>query len=385
MKEVTAIIFAAVLLFGSLAVSVGAYGGKYRLDGLDTEYYLMLETDDEAMKLGSLSAKYESNGNPATISSGKDTGGVSYGAYQFSSRYGVPLEFVKWCLTKDDSKEVGERLKAAYELDENTYGENFDSEWKAIAQESPEGFLFLQHSFTKARFYDVVVARLESEIEGFEVDNYTIALKNVIWSRAVQNGVNSRVINEAFNDLGGFDNQPEDVLIRAIYAQCSKLVDEPPYPNSIPIQRSSAEKYGIDVETVEGKYLYYHSLNSSDIQVSVYRRLAVREPAEALEMFVAAGGVLQPQEPAVPPQEDPTVPPEDPTEQPTQPDDGGVNDSPLIPIDPPKEEGTTGDEGSTAPEEPPTKPAGTNWFTTFLRSIMDLFEAFITMITNLFS
>lgn len=372
MKKLLSAMLAVLLIFSCAGFSASAYRGRYMPDGMDNDYYLLVTADDESTQLGSLSAKYESNGNPATISAGNDTGGVSYGAYQFSSRYGVPLTFANWCISSGEGVQTGERLKAAYELDENTYGEKFNAEWKLIAQESPEGFLRLQHSYTKARYYDVLVEKLEKSVPGFDVDNYTIALKNVIWSRAVQNGVNSDVITKAFENLGGFNNQPEDVLIKAIYAQASRLVDEPPYPDSIKIESSSAEKLGIDVQTVEGKYLYYHSRNSSDIQVSVYRRLAIRELKEALDMFVAAGGVLTPDEPVIPPEEDTTVP------------DGGNGDeepsSPLVPVDPPQTE----EDSTTGGGEADNPPAQQSWILTALEMIADFFVAIIAFFTNLF-
>ncbi len=268
---------------------------SFVLNGLEAEYYIMLNSDyasadDETFLLGSLSAKYESNGDPASISAGKDTGGVSYGAYQFSSNNGVPLAFANWCITSGEGVHTGQRLIDAYKLDskidgKDTYGENFNRVWKAIAVEDAQGFLVLQHNYTKACYYDVMVSKLENRVSGFDVDNYTIAFKNVIWSRAVQQGVNSDVIFKAFENLGGFKNQSEDVLIRAVYEQSSKVVDTPPYSNSIPMERSSAVKYGIAPDLVTGKYLYYYSRNSSDVQVSVYRRLAVRELADALAMF----------------------------------------------------------------------------------------------------
>ncbi len=361
MKKAISLIGALLMLVSSFSFGTKAYTGKYAPDGMDSDYYALLDGNDEAMRLGSLSAKYESNGNPATISEGKDTGGVSYGAYQFSSRYGVPLAFAEWCVSSDSGKEVGERLKAAYVLDENTYGENFNAEWKKIAQESPEGFLFLQHSFTKARFYDVVVEKLEENVEGFDIDNYTIALKNVIWSRAVQNGVNNDVITKAFESLGGFDNQPEDVLIRAIYARASLLVDEAPAEDSVKIEKSSAEKYGIDVETVEGKYLFYHSKNTSDIQVSVYRRLAIRELEEALEMYVAEGGVLTPDEPA-----DPENPPVQDDEEDNE--NGSENDNVQGEI----------------PEQPGSdQPVQTNGLIAFVEAIINFFSMIIDFFMSL--
>jgi len=47
--------------------------------------------------LGSLSARYESNGDPGAIGRTEgDAGGASYGAYQFATNAGVPEAFVAW-------------------------------------------------------------------------------------------------------------------------------------------------------------------------------------------------------------------------------------------------------------------------------------------------
>ena len=357
MKKITAILLVVSLLVSGFTFGAQAYSGRYMLNGLSDEYCLMLNSADEDMQLGSLSAKYESNGNPGTVSAGGDYGGVSFGAYQFSSRFDVPKSFFNWCISSGQGVEVGNRLKAAYELDGNTYGENFIAEWKKIAQESSEVFLALQHGFTKACFYDVVVAKLENLYSGFDIDNYTIALKNVIWSRAVQNGVNSDVITAAIDSLGGFKNQPEDVIIKAIYKQASKLVDTPPEKDSVKIERSSAEKYDIDPDTVTGKYLYYHSRNTSDVQVSVYRRLAVREPAEALAMYVAAGGVLTP---------DSEIP------------DGSGNageTNPELPDNP-----DNGDSDGEISDNPSTQ---TSLFETLLNAMIMFFEMIINFIAGL--
>lgn len=287
-KKIICLALCAAVI-GGFAVSAGAKQ-DFVLNGLESEYYIMLNSDyantgDDTFLLGSLSAKYESNGDPSSISEGKDTGKVSYGAYQFSSYYGVPMEFARWCISSGEGARTGQRLIDAFTLDNNTYGENFNTVWKAIAQEDAQSFLVLQHNYTKSKYYDVMVSKLENQVSGFDIDDYTIAFKNVIWSRAVQQGANSDVIVKAFENLGGFKNQSEDVLIKAVYEQSSKVVDEPPYASSIVMERSSAVKYGIDPELVEGKYLYYYSRNSSDIQVSVYRRLAVRELADALAMY----------------------------------------------------------------------------------------------------
>lgn len=317
MKRMLSFFAALLILSTCFGISSQAYDGEYFPEGTIADDYITpdsvvldsialdsiandsigLNSASYSAQLGSLSAKYESNGNPGTISEGKDTGGVSYGAYQFSSAYGVPLDFAEWCMLTSDGAFIGNRLKTAYVNDGNRYGDCFNAEWTAIAQESSSKFLRLQHDYTKARYYDVLVAKLEKNVPGFDIDNYTIALKNVIWSRAVQNGVNSDVVEKAFESLGGFNNQPEDVLIKAIYARASLLVDFPPDLSAKKITASSAEKYGIDPAVVEGKYLYYFCRNTSDVQVAVYKRLAITERQEALDMYVAAGGVLTPGDP----------------------------------------------------------------------------------------
>ncbi|MBQ3603879.1 MAG: hypothetical protein IJA02_08565 [Clostridia bacterium] len=401
MKKIVPFILAFAAALPCMTVAANRAEPDFILNGMEPEYYIMLNsvnTDSQELLLGSLSAKYESNGKPETISAGNDTGGVSYGAYQFSSVYGVPMEFVNWCITSGEGADTGERLLLAYRLDGNTYGEFFNAEWKRIADENATAFLILQHNFTKTKFYDVMVAKLEAKVHGFKADNYTVALKNVIWSRAVQQGVNSDVIFKAIENLGGFKYQAEDVLIKAIYAQSSLLVDTPPYADSVKIEESSAKKYGVDSKTVTGKYLYYYSRNSSDIQVSVYRRLAVNELSDALKMYekYKSDNPLLPSDPdttkpvepgtTVPVEPGTTKPVEPGTTLPVEPGDG------LIPIPPTttkpsgQEETTTEPitQPSTEPEEQPGNNGGSilDGIGNFFRSILGGIAKVIELILN---
>ena len=244
---------------------------------------------DDPFILGSLSARYESNGNPATIGNSGDIGGTSYGAYQFASAYGVPMHFANWCVSSGQGVNVGNRLQAAYAADGNTYSTNFNNTWRAIAAEDAYGFLLLQHNYTKATIYDPMVSRVESAFFGMRVSDYSYALQNVIWSRAVQHGSNSNVIISAINAIGGWQGKTEEQLIRAIYAEAGRLVSTPPRADSIPITAASAAAYGLDA-SVAGQYLAYFSTNPSDIQASVYRRLNMTELNDALTMLIQYGG-----------------------------------------------------------------------------------------------
>ncbi len=381
MKKIIPLILSLAVIFPCFTVAASQSEPEFILNGMEPEYYLMLnsaENISDALLLGSLSAKYESNGNPATISSGQDAGGVSYGAYQFASRFGVPLDFANWCVSSGEGVSTGQRLLDAYAKDSNTYGAQFNAEWKSIAAENAEAFLVLQHNYTKTKYYDVMVEKLEKSTPGFKADDYTIALKNVIWSRSVQHGPNSDVISEAFKNIGGFKYQAEDILIRAIYAQSSKLVDNPPYADSIRIEESSAIRYGVDSKTVTGKYMHYFSRNSSNIQVAVYKRLTIDELDDALAMY----DEYKRDNPLIPSQPGTTNPSEPGTTEPSG--DGGI----LVPVPPTPTDPSAPQEPTTDPVTPPddtTTGGGTvlDIISNFFRSIIETMAAIIDMIMNL--
>ena len=255
----------------------------------ESEWFLnknnQASVNDESALLGTLSARYESNGNPAAISSGNDAGGVSFGAYQFASNAQVPKTFAEWCISSKNDAEIGERLLLAYAADGNSYGDVFKTEWLEIAKEDSNHFLSVQHAFVKEKYYDAIVSRIEKNVPGFKMDTYGIALKNVFWSRAVQHGVGGsyNVITRAFEAIGGYDLQSEDVLIKAIYAESGAVSDT----GTNPMTGSVAESLGI-----AGKYMKYYSKNPSAVQVSVYKRLNINEPSLALQMLETYGGYL---------------------------------------------------------------------------------------------
>jgi len=290
MKRLLAVILIASVVLSLFSLTVSAKS-VYRLDGLCEDYCELMENAAYDMTLGSVSAKYESNGNPATISNGSDSGGVSYGAYQFASKSDVPLTFAQWCISSGEGIMTGTRLVAAYNLDGRSYSTNFNTEWVNISSENSQGFLLLQHKYVKSKFYDVMVSKLSARYSDFNIDNYTMALKNVIWSRAVQHGVNSNMMFDAIDNLGGVSGHTEEELIRAIYARSASLVSTAPNSESIVITAESASKYGMSVLMLKGRYMRYFSRNSSDIQVSVYRRLTVDEPADVFALYTSCSGI----------------------------------------------------------------------------------------------
>lgn len=240
--------------------------------------------DQEESLLGTLSAQFEAS-SPGMVSSGTgDLGGKSYGAYQFASRYDTPKAFFEWCLQQDDTyyRSVGERLQDAYYSGGAGYGTNFDNTWRALNNEDSAGFLRVQRNYVRLSYYEPIVAKLEANVPGFSADDYSIALRNVLWSRAAQHGTGGAysVVTRAFAALGGFKNQPEAELIDAIYAESGRLTTDA----ATTMSGTTAERYG-----VSGKALAYYTGCSGEVQLGVYLRLRVNEPAKAQAMLAQYG------------------------------------------------------------------------------------------------
>jgi len=166
--------------------------------------------------IGMLSAKYESNGDPGCVANTPgDAGGKSVGAYQFANNAGVIRAFINWL------RDQGHKFGHLAEYDTDT--DEFDDAWRQCAEEDYDEFWRVQHQYVQEVYYDRAVARL-AEI-GINVDNHSFALKNVVWSAAVQYGIGwiKELFNEACSNMGypnasyidhvAFDEE----LIRTIY------------------------------------------------------------------------------------------------------------------------------------------------------------------------
>ncbi len=164
-------------------------------------------------QLGSLSRKYESNGNPGLVSSGRgDHGGRSYGAYQFSSKTGSAANFTSWLgkTHPDLARDLaGKRPDTAA----------YDAAWKQTARRDPTGFLNAQHDFIQNQFYDPAAAKVKGST-GLDVSQRSGALRDVMWSTAVQHGQGGA--NSIFKTaLGGRDpsTMSDKQIIDAVYAE----------------------------------------------------------------------------------------------------------------------------------------------------------------------
>ena len=281
MKRGTALILAGLLLASLLTTALVAAGKNW----VTTE-------------LGALSQYYETgnSADPGYISTVKgDSGGTSYGIYMFVEK--TVSNFMDWLRAQPDGttyRAMGDILYNAYALNSKGeyypgFGSNFRNTWQTVAANNRAEFAQAQTDFWKANCYTVLVNNISTLFPGFNIDDYSIALKNVFWSRSVHHGTGvisganssdgmsgaTGVIYRAFtNRLGGFKMQSEAELIQAIYAECSKL--EPKYAD---MQNLTASKYGI-----KNSSMAYFNANSGGVQTAVYSRLHVNEPADALVM-----------------------------------------------------------------------------------------------------
>jgi hypothetical protein len=161
-------------------------------------------------ELGKLSEKYESGGRgPGTISTGKgDPGGVSYGTYQLASKVGRADEFVR--------RYYPDRFKGL------TGGTpEFSAEWKKLAAEDPKALHANEHAFIKETHYDPQAEKLKEDL-GLDVAGRSAALRDVVWSTAVQHGPRTDVIVTAVKPLLGkqtIADVTDEAIIRAVYAE----------------------------------------------------------------------------------------------------------------------------------------------------------------------
>ena len=135
-------------------------------------------------KAGSLSARYESNNEIDCI--GYDSrGGTSYGQYQIASKTGTMDYFVRFLSEK--APDIAAKLKAAGPSDTGGRTGSMPDTWRRIAAADPKRFEALQHEFIRSNNY-APAAKSIVLTTGVDVTKRSYALREVLWSTAVQHG-----------------------------------------------------------------------------------------------------------------------------------------------------------------------------------------------------
>ena len=139
--------------------------------------------------IASLSAKYESHGNPGVVSSGSgDLGGVSYGSYQLASNTGAVDSFLEW------AKGYSNDALANYARELSKFpinSQEFKNLWRNIGDVDPGGFQELQDAYIMDHYYEAAASALRNNY--FEINKHSIAMKAVLFSRSVQYGPGNMV------------------------------------------------------------------------------------------------------------------------------------------------------------------------------------------------
>lgn len=147
--------------------------------------------------LGELSARYESNGDPSSISSGAfDLGGKSYGMYQLASNVGSVHAYLGWA--KRNGYWFADKL-----MEHPVGSASFDAFWSFLGDSgNRDDFAKSQHDFIKDSYYEPAVEALKAN--GYDIEKHSEVMKDVVWSRAVQYGAGNVVdmFTEACNTLG---------------------------------------------------------------------------------------------------------------------------------------------------------------------------------------
>jgi len=159
---------------------------------------------------GELSAIFES-GKEGVAAIGYDRmGGTSYGKYQIASRTGMMQLFMKYLDEHEPS--LSERLRKSGSSNTSSRWGGMPSEWKKIAAENPKRFEELQDKFIMQTNYQPAASNIEART-AMNVDGFSPALKEVLWSTAVQHGPNgaARIFaNAADHTKEAVDNQNFD-------------------------------------------------------------------------------------------------------------------------------------------------------------------------------
>ena len=142
---------------------------------------------DQTHKLGKLSEKYESNGNPGAYGFDR-TGGPSYGSYQIATYTGTYKKWMRW-LKRNEPKYYRELQSVGGYSAARKGRKAVKQKWRQLAKQ--KGFEAAQHGFIADTHY-VLLARDLKKIN-IHLDKRSHALRDVAWSVAVQLGPHTNI------------------------------------------------------------------------------------------------------------------------------------------------------------------------------------------------
>ena len=159
----------------------------------------------EDQEMGKLSAQFES-GRDGVAAVGYDrNGGTSYGKYQVSSRAGSLGDFLDFL--DSEAPDISKRLRASGPGNTGSRKGAMPDTWRAIASEQPERFEDLQEAFVRESHYKPAVEAI-GQRTSLDADKLSTAMREVIWSTAVQHGPTGAA--RIFARADGMSGSPDD-------------------------------------------------------------------------------------------------------------------------------------------------------------------------------
>lgn len=185
--------------------------------------------------LGSLSEKYESNGNPGTIANNAgDVGGKSYGAWQIANNTGTLDSFLGWLKSNYADTYKSLMANGAKKADGT-----FDSNWKNLANSKPDVFKEQQRQFIEATHYTPLKNKIKKDL-GLDITTRSKALQDVVWSTAVQHGGATGVFNSALKGKN-ISKMSDGEIIEAVYKARTNAINSS--GNSSSVKKSVVNRY----------------------------------------------------------------------------------------------------------------------------------------------
>ena len=195
------------------------------------------------INLGTLSSFYETGGRgTVTVSGGVgDYGGVSYGAYQLTSKPhgGNVKKFVNW-----------DSFLWSQEFNNLTPGSSaFTNKWKELVSLHGTEFTEIEHEYIKLTHFDIQCNKIKKSTQ-IEIRCHSHTLNDVIWSTAVHLGPSTSAVIKAISKLEVSYEQTkayDEVLIKAIYKERGKTKSNGDLAyfskNSKDVQKSVADRF----------------------------------------------------------------------------------------------------------------------------------------------
>ena len=209
------------LVAGRINHPASSHKGKHGQGGENSQQ--TANANSSSGSLGSLAARFESGGDGVAAIGYDRHGGTSYGKFQLSSRAGTMDSFVSFL--QKEAPAWAKRLSSAGPANTGGRSGAMPKVWKELAAENPALFEELQTRFVHNNHFQPAVAELGKRT-GLDFNAMSPAMREVLWSTAVQHGVNgaARLFTRAVKQLGeeGLDATKgesfEKALITKVYA-----------------------------------------------------------------------------------------------------------------------------------------------------------------------